>query len=126
MIDETSEQTKDVGSRGPVRPHTVGGVEAAVRGDATIQDLAMVLAGWPRPILTDIPVFACTRCGRRTATVVSASRWTCRQCRYAGTVFALRRVVLEDAELCDRLMDLLAEPIADGQEAGRPDVWAAS
>lgn len=108
----------------PTRPRTVGGLEAAVRGDATIDDLVMVIAGWPEPLMTDPPVFSCVECKRKAATAIDDARWRCGACRHTGTIFALRRVVLEDAHLSDRLLDLLTLPRVDvPAEPIFPDVW---
>lgn len=109
-------------------PHTPSPTLAEVAdvvSSASIHDLAAILAGWdPRWGITREPAFRCLSCGAgETATVRSSSRWGCSACRYQGTVFGLRRVVIEDADACDRLLLLLATPVEYVAAPALADPW---
>lgn len=113
--DDTSVQPHDPGST------TIADVVEAVE-TAPIEDLAAVLAGW-HPVfgLNCEPRFACTRCGAPDGFVVGPGRWRCSRCRFTGTVMGLRRLVIEDADACDRLLRLLATPVGYLPDPGPAD-----
>jgi hypothetical protein len=59
--------------------------------------------------------------------IEGTSKWGCDRCGKRGTIFGLRRAVLEDAKACDALMKVLAEPEPEPEpEPVEIDPWEAA
>jgi hypothetical protein len=78
---------------------------------APIHALARALSPrWGLVAVDDAPYrFSCPRCGGRdylgpTGEVLSSWEWACFRCRAAGTIWELRRLVLEDLGAVHRVM----------------------